>query len=72
MSLPDTFWIGAIGSLVFGMIGIVLLVLGFVFFDFVLRKVDFQEELNKGNMSIAVVVSTFLLAAAYIAAHVVK
>jgi putative membrane protein len=61
----------ATGSVVFGVIGIALLLIGYFVFDLLTRRIDIQEQLNKGNMAVAIVVGALLLAIAYIAAHVV-
>jgi putative membrane protein len=58
-------------SLVFGLLGIVLLLAGYFIFDIVLRKVNVQEELNKGNTAVAIVTAAFLIAMAIIVSHVV-
>lgn len=63
---------GAVGSLVYGLIGIILLLVGFKLFDWITPRVDDQEQLNKGNVAVAIVNAAMLLAIAYIAAHVVK
>jgi putative membrane protein len=61
----------AVGSVVFGLIGIALLLIGYFVFDLLARRIDIQEQLNKGNTAVAIVVGALLLAIAYIAAHVV-
>jgi putative membrane protein len=61
-----------VGSLVFGLIGIVLLLVGYFVFDLVLRKVNVQDELNKGNIAVAIVTGAFLIAIAIIVSHVVS
>jgi len=71
-ALPENFWIGAVGSLIFGVIGIVLLLLGYFAFDIVTPKLDVPAELTKGNISVGIVVAALLLAIAYIAANVVQ
>jgi putative membrane protein len=81
MSLPLTLfgqtpeshdlWRAALGSIVFGLIGIALLMVGYFLFDVITRRIDVQEQLNKGNTAVAIVVGALLLAIAYIAAHVV-
>jgi putative membrane protein len=70
--LPENFWVGAVGSLIFGVIGIVLLILGYFAFDIVTPKLDVPAELTKGNVSVGIVVAALLLAIAYIAANVVQ
>ena len=49
-------------SIVFGLIGIVLLIVGYVIFDLVLTKVDFNEELKKNNIAVAIVIAGFMIA----------
>ena len=58
-------------SLVFGLIGIGLLMVGYFLFDLMARRIDIQEQLNKGNTAVAIVVGALLLAIAWIASHVV-
>lgn len=70
-ALPDNFWVGAIGSVIFGFIGIVLLLLGFKMFDWLLPKVDFQKEMSNNPLAMAIVVAAFFLAIAHIIASVV-
>ena len=60
-----------IGSILFGLIGIALLVVGYFVFDLLTRRIDIQEQLNKGNTAVAIVVGALLFSIAYIAAHVV-
>lgn len=70
-ALPDTFWVGLIGSFVFGLLGLALLVLGFKVFEWVTPKLDVEDQLQKGNVAVAVVTAALLLSLAYIVAHVV-
>lgn len=69
--LPENFWIGVMGSVVFGLLGIGFLLGGFKLFDWLLPKVDFQEAMKQSPMGTCVVVSSFFLALAYIVASVV-
>ncbi len=62
LTLPENFLIGAIGAVIFGLIGIQLLILGFKLFDWLLPKVDFQECLNKNPLAAAIVIASFLYA----------
>jgi putative membrane protein len=71
-STPENFGEAAVSSAVFGLIGIVLLVLGYKVFDWLTPSLHFQEELKKGNVAVAMVVSVLLAAIAYIAANVVR
>ena len=73
----DVFWTnlfhGFIGSLVFGLVGIILIVLGFKIFDMMNTKIDIQHELaEKNNLAVAIVCSAMILGVAIIAAVAVK
>jgi len=70
--LPENFLIGAIGSTIFGIIGIILLILGYFAFDIVTPKLDVPAELTKGNVSVGIVVASLLLAIAYIVGNVLQ
>ncbi len=61
-----------VGSLVFGLIGIGLLLLGFKIFDWMTPRLHLQTELGeKQNVALAIVMGAYFLAIAYIIAHVV-
>lgn len=59
-------------SIVFGFIGILLLVFGYWFFDKVLTKLDFNEELKEKNVAMAIVIAGFMIAIGIIIAGVVS
>jgi putative membrane protein len=64
---------GFVGSLVFGILGILLTVLGFKMFDWINPKIDIQKELSeKGNLGVAVVCAAVILGVAIIAAVAVR
>ena len=59
-------------SIVFGLIGILLLIFGYWFFDKVLTKVDFNQELREKNVAVAIVIAGFMIAIGIIIAGVVS
>ena len=59
-------WNSLLMSALFGMLGIVMSTLGYKLFDLIDTKVDFAEEIRKGNMAAAVVVAGFVLGICYI------
>ena len=59
-------------SIIFGFIGIVLLVFGYWFFDKVLTKIDFNQELKDRNIAMAIVIAGFMIAIGIIIAGVVS
>jgi hypothetical protein len=64
---------GAIGTLVFGLIGIVLALVGFKAFDWLTPRLDIERELGeKHNVAVAILVGSVLLGVCYIIAQAVK
>jgi uncharacterized membrane protein YjfL (UPF0719 family) len=55
----------------FGMVAILLIVLGYITFDKLTPKLNFSDLLNKGNMALAVVVGSFILGLCYVIGRVV-
>jgi len=75
--LPEHFWAdlwgGFIGSLVFGLLGLVLIVLGFKVFDWLTPRIDIQRELaEKNNIAVAIVCAAVILGMSIFAAVAVK
>lgn len=58
-------------SVIFGIVGIVLLIVGYCVFDKVLTKIDFNEELKNKNIAAAIVISGFMIAIGIIISGVV-
>lgn len=66
-------WHGFLGSLVFGVLGIVLIVLGFKVFDLMTPRINIEKELaEKNNLAVAIVCSAMILGVAIIAAVAVR
>ena len=61
-----------LSAVVFGLIGIGLLLLGYWLFDLITPRIDVQKELCEKNLAVAMVVAALLLGIAYVAAHVVS
>jgi uncharacterized membrane protein YjfL (UPF0719 family) len=60
-TLPEHFPGDLVALLTFGILATFLVIGGYKLFDNVITKIDFDEELRKGNLSIAIVVSAFIL-----------
>ena len=71
-TVPENFWVAAAGSAVFGLIGIVLLILGYKMFDWLTPSLHFQDELKKGNIAVAIIVGVLLASIAHIAANAIR
>ena len=64
---------GVILSLTFGILGIILTVLGFKVFDWVTPRIDIQKELaEKNNVAVAIVVAAIILGICYVVATTVQ
>lgn len=50
----------------FGGLGVVMSALGYKLFDLVETKIDFAEEIKKGNMAAATVIGAFLIGICFI------
>ena len=62
---------GPLAAVVYGLIGIALLLAGYWLFDLITPKINVQKELNEKNLAVAIVVASLLLGIAYIVAQVV-
>lgn len=70
--MPENFWINLLNATVFGLLGIVLALLGFKLFDWITPHIKVEEELaQKQNLAVAIVSAAVILGVCYIAAHVV-
>ena len=58
-------------SLVFGAVGILVLVVGYKIFDAIIPA-DFNKELEKGNIAVAIFLAGALIGIAIIVSQVVK
>lgn len=63
---------GPLAALVYGLLGIVLLLAGYWLFELITPRLNVQKELNEKNIAVAIVVGALLLGIAYIVAHVVQ
>lgn len=59
---PDSFQMSLAAAGAFGLLGIVLLALGFKIFEWVTPNLKVEEELTKGNTAVGVTVGALLIA----------
>lgn len=71
-TLPENFPGDLAATLAFGLLAILLVVTGYKLFDLILTKVDFDEELKKGNLSMAIVIASFIAGLCYVIGQVVS
>ena len=71
MHLPDYLLTDLVSTVAFGVVAILLVVLGYITFDQLTPKLDFNDLLNKGNVAMAIVVASFILGLCYVVGRVV-
>ena len=65
-------WTSVGNALGYGVIGIVLALLGFKVFDWITPKIDVEVELaEKHNVAVAIVCAAVILGVSYLVAHIV-
>ena len=69
--LPEYFFGDLVATVAFGFVAILLIILGYVLFDKLTPKLNFDELLNKGNTALAIVIGSFLLGLCYVVGKVV-
>ena len=70
--LPDYFFGDLVATVAFGIVAILLIIVGYVCFDRLTPKLDFDDLLNKGNMALGVVIGSFILGLCYVVGRVVS
>ena len=70
--LPEYFFGDLVATVAFGIVAILLIIVGYVSFDKLTPKLDFDDLLNKGNMALAVVIGSFILGLCYVVGRVVS
>jgi putative membrane protein len=70
--LPDYLLSDLLSTVAFGVIAILLIIVGYVAFDKLTPKLDFDRLLNEGNMALATVVASFILGLCYVVGRVVS
>jgi putative membrane protein len=71
MHLPDYLFADLLSTVAFGVVAILLIVFGYIAFDKLTPKLDFDDLLNKGNVALAIVVGSFILGLCYVIGCVV-
>jgi putative membrane protein len=72
MHLPEYFAGDIVATVAFGVVAILLIVLGYVTFDKLTPKLDFNELLAKGNLAVGVVIGSFILGVCFVVGRVVS
>jgi putative membrane protein len=72
MNLPDFFVGDLVATVAFGIIAILLIVVGYITFDKLTPKLDFNDLLNKGNVAMGIVIGSFILGLCFVVGRVVS
>jgi len=70
--LPEAFFPDLVCTVAFGIIAILLIIVGYIAFDKLTPKLDFDDLLNKGNMALGMVIASFILGLCYVVGKVVS
>ncbi len=69
---PDTFAMAVVSASVFGLLGIVLILLGFKLFDWITPRINLEVELAENkNIAVAIVVAAMIVGISVVLAAVV-
>jgi putative membrane protein len=68
---PSSFAESLLGTAVFGLLGLVLLFLGYKIFDWLTPHLHIEKELAEKNLAVAIVVAAILIALGIIVARTV-
>jgi putative membrane protein len=72
LHLPEYIVGDLLATVAFGVIAIFLILLGYIVFDKLTPKLDFDDLLNKGNNALAIVVGSFIIGLCYVVGRVVS
>ena len=70
--LPEYFLGDLVATFAFGVLAILLIVFGYITFDKLTPRLDFNDLINKGNMAMGVVIAGFILGLCYVIGRVVS
>lgn len=72
LHLPEYLFSDLLATIAFGIVAIFLIIIGYLAFDKLTPKLDFDDLLNKGNTSLAIVVGSFILGLCFVIGRVVS
>ena len=70
---PDSLFMAVAATVIFGIVGIVLTLLGFKLFDWITPRVDLEKELaERQNIAVAIVVAAVIIGASILMAAIIS
>jgi uncharacterized membrane protein YjfL (UPF0719 family) len=70
--LNENFLPDLVATVGFGLVAILLIIVGYTLFDKLTPRLNFSELLNKGNVALAIVVGSFILGLCFVIGRVVS
>lgn len=70
LTLPDCLIGDLIATFAFVMLAVILMIIGYKLFDKATPQLDFNGEIHKGNIAMAVVVGSIIIGIAFVIAKV--
>ncbi len=70
-NVPEYLFSDLVATVAFGIVAILLIIVGYIAFDKLTPKLDFSDLLNKGNVAMAIVVGSFIIGLCYVIGRVV-
>src|SRR4051812_17107257 len=67
-NVASPIWAALGNCALFGLMGIMLVIAGFKIFDWIITKIDLEEEIKKGNVACAILSAAAILAIGIIVA----
>ncbi len=71
-NVPEYLFSDLVATVAFGILAILLIIIGYTAFDKLTPRLDFSKLLNEGNMAIAVVIGSFILGLCFVVGKVVS
>jgi uncharacterized membrane protein YjfL (UPF0719 family) len=71
LHLPDYFFGDLVATTAFGVLAILLIIVGYIAFDKLTPKLDFGDLINKGNVPMGIVLGSFILGLCYVMGRVI-
>ena len=70
--LPEYFAGDIVATVAFGVIAILLIIVGYIAFDKLTPALDFNDLLKKGNIAMGIVIGSFILGVCFVVGRVVS
>jgi len=69
---PASFQEALLAAVLFGLLGLLLVFIGYKIFDKITPRIDVEKELSeKHNVAVAIVIAALILGVSYIVAHAI-